>query len=346
MDYQAAVAELKTGKLYPVYLLWGEERSLRDDVLAKIKKQVMGGNGGEYGLIVLNGKNLSVERIVETADTAPFFSEKQLILIENWDRWRAGKQTDGDKQKPDEQKFIDYLTKIPPYSCLVFTSDEKIDRRKKLYQSLEKIGAVVEFAPLKGQVLERWIMQIVKDMGKKLGPGVLAFIIGEVGTSETVNLAMLRQELTKIALYTGARSEITKADAQAVLTRTPESSVFTLVDAVSQQQRDKALQLWEDLKVTGQEPLKLLNLLARQIRLTWQAKQLQAAGCAVDQLAGKIGVHPYVAQRVAAQGKKFSTHQLRHSLECLQEADWSVKSGRRDPETMMQLLIVSLCKKA
>lgn len=345
MDYQAAMAELKTGKLYPVYLLWGEERCLQEDLLTEIKKRVIGISGGEYGLTVLNGKDLSVERIIEAADTAPFFSERQLVLIENWHSLRSGKTGNGEKQKPDERIFADYITnRIPPFSCLVFTSNEKIDRRKKLYQTLESNGAVVELTSLKGRALECWMVQIVQDMGKKLEAGVLAFIISEVGTSETMDLLALRQELIKIALYSGVRPEITKADAQAVLTRSPESSVYLLVDAVSQRQIGKAMRLWEDLKITGQEPLRIFGLLARQIRLIWQAKQLRDAGCPAEQIAGKIGAHPFVVQKVSAQGKHFSDRQLGHLLECIQEADWAIKSGRRDPETTMQLLIVSLCK--
>lgn len=347
MDYQTAMTELKAGKLYSAYLLWGQEHSLREDILKNIEKRFIGTGGGEYGSTLLTGKDLSVEGIIEAADTAPFFSEKQVIIIDNWQRWRTVKQGDGAKQKPDEQKLIDYISsKIPPFSCLVFTSNEKVDRRKKLYQALEKFGAVVELTALKGQALERWLRQTVQVMGKKLGPGVLPLIISEAGSSETMDLGLLRQELTKIALYTGGREEITQTDVQAVLSRTPESSVFMLVNAVSQQQRAKALAVWDDLRVVGQEPLKLLHLLARQVRLIWQAKQWRDAGCAVDQIAGKIGVPPYVAQKVTAQGKNFSDRQLRHFLECIQEADWSVKSGRRDPETMMQLLIVNLCNKA
>lgn len=345
MDYQAAMAELKAGKLYPVYLLWGEQRCLQEEVLAEIKKRVIGTDGGEYGLTVLNGKDLSIKRIIETADTAPFFSERQLILIENWHSLRAGKPKNEDKQKPDERLFADYITnRMPAFSCLVFTSDEKIDRRKMLYRAVESLGAVVELTSLKGQALERWMAQIARDMGKKIGSGVLAFIIGEVGTSDSVDLTMLRQELIKIALYTGVRAEITKADAQAVLSRSPESSVYLLVDAVSRRQIGNAVQLWEDLKITGQEPLRLFSLLARQIRLIWQARQLQDDGCQMAQIAEKLSVHPYVVQKVMTQGKHLSDRQLAHLLESIQEADWAIKSGRRDPETTMRLLIVSLCK--
>ncbi|HWR55314.1 MAG TPA: DNA polymerase III subunit delta [Negativicutes bacterium] len=341
MDYQAAVAELKRGKLYPVYLIWGEERLQLEDLVAEIRKGVLGAETGEYGLTVLNGKDLTAERIIEAADTAPFFSEKQIILVENWPPWCAtGKIPGGD------QKLGEYLSsKIPSYTCLVFTSQGKADRRKKLYQTIEKAGAVIELAPLKGPALERWLTQFLHDWGKKPAPGVMNFIIGEAGTSETLDLALLQQEMTKIALYTGERPEITKADARAVLTRTPESSVFALVNAVSLRQRDKAQRLWADLKVGGEEPLKLLSLLARQIRLLWQTKQLLQEGCTGEQIAGKIGVPPYVARKIASQVDNFTGRQLRYLLECIQEADWSVKCGRRDQETMMQLLIIKMCQK-
>lgn len=344
MDYQTALAELKAGKKYPVYLLWGEETFLREDLLAKMKKQAAGSNEDECGITVLHGKNLSAESIIEAVDTVPFFSAKQLVIVENWHRWRADKQNGGEKPKPDEQRFIDYINdKIPAYSCLVFTCSEKVDKRKKLYRAVEAAGAVVELSPLKGRALERWMTQTIKEMGKEMEPDVLSFIISEAGTSAGADLSLLRQELTKIALYTGKRVSISKDDVQKIITRTPESSVFMLVDAVGQRQLDNALQLWEDLKVNGQEPLKLLNLLARQIRLIWQAKQLQDDGCRAEQIAEKIGAHPYVAQKAAAQGRNFTNRQLKNLLERIQEADWSVKSGRRDTETMMRLLIVSLC---
>lgn len=345
MDYLGALTELKSGRLRPVYLLWGEERSLREELLSLIKQQVLKAGATDFGVTVLGGKDLSADRIIETADTTPFFSENQLIIIDNWERLRSGKQTESgsEKNKSEEQRLIQYLTNVPAFSCLVFTCDEKVDRRKKLYLALEQQGLAVELAPLKGAALERWVAQQAGELGKRFESGVMAFIVNEVGTSEHVDLTMLKQELTKIALYVGNRKEITKQDAQKVLTRTPESSVFALVDAVGHRNAGKAMQLWDDLRIAGQEPLKMLNMIARQIRMIWQARQLLDAGYAIDQVAGKIGCHPYVAQRVAGQGKNFTSRQLRTALENLQEADWSVKSGTSDAETMMQLLIVKLC---
>jgi DNA polymerase III subunit delta len=345
MEYSAIINELKKGQLRSTYLFWGEERSLREEILTLLKQQLFGADGGDFGISILSGKEISPDRIIETADTAPFFSKRQLVLVDNWDGWRAGKQTGGNEEKTkfEDRRLIEYLARIPSFSCLVFTSDEKVDRRKKIYQAMEQCGAIVELAPLKGAALERWIAQQVKELGKDFAPDVLPFIISEVGTSDHVSLSMVEQELTKLVLYVGARREITRQDAQAVLTRTPESSVFTLIDAVGQRQTAKALQLWDDLRTSGQEPLKLLYLLARQIRLIWQAQQLLDTGYAMGQIAGKIGAHPYVAQRVVAQGKNFTHLQLRKALERIQAADWSVKSGCMDPETMMQTLIVDLC---
>lgn len=345
MDYQGALKELGSGRLRSVYLLWGEERSLREELMGLIKQLVFKAGMVEFGVTILAGKDISTDRIIEAADTTPFFSEQQLIIIDNWERLRAGKQGDGssDKNKQEEQRLIDYFAKLPSYSYLVFTCNEKVDRRKKLYTALEQQGMAVELAHLKGKALEQWISLRAAELGKRFAPGVINFILDEVGTSEQVDLSMLKQELTKIVLYAGNSKEVNKQDAQKVLTRTPESSVFALVDAVGQRNSAKAIQLWDDLKMAGQEPLKMLGLLARQLRLIWQARQLLDTGYAADQIAGKISIHPYVAKRVVGQGKNFTSRQLRHALENIQEADWSVKSGATDPETMLQLLIVKLC---
>jgi DNA polymerase-3 subunit delta len=92
----------------------------------------------------------------------------------------------------------------------------------------------------------------------------------------------------------------------------------------------------------GEAPLYLLAMLARQIRILIQVKDLQGRGLGKNEIAGELRLHPYVVEKGMAQAWNFSLSQLEAAHHNLVETDWAIKTGGLEDLVALDLLVVNL----
>jgi DNA polymerase-3 subunit delta len=83
-------------------------------------------------------------------------------------------------------------------------------------------------------------------------------------------------------------------------------------------------------------------MVARQYRLMLQAKDLRERGVPQAEIATRLRVHNFVAQRVLQQASAYSIAQLRDAYRLMVEADLNIKRGVYNDETAMELLLFEL----
>ena len=118
--------------------------------------------------------------------------------------------------------------------------------------------------------------------------------------------------------------------------------LFDLVDCVGRRQTDKALNLLHRLLDDGQAPLYLLSMLARQIRILLQIKDLQAQHISQQEIARRLSLHPYVVEKGHAQAQNFAMAQLESAHRRLVEADRQIKTGEAEDVLALDLLVTDL----
>lgn len=123
-----------------------------------------------------------------------------------------------------------------------------------------------------------------------------------------------------------------------------ESTVFTWLDRLGERQTPKALGILKTLLLQGEPPLRLLATLTNHIRMLWQMKFLIEEGQNASEIAKNLGVHPYRATKGLKQLKNFKVNELARFYDWLCRADFSLKSGKQEPEYLLELLVLRLCK--
>ena len=83
-------------------------------------------------LSTFSGKITDINNIIELAETLPFFSDYRCILIENSGLFSSANE------------FSEYIAKIPESTVIIFAEND-VDKRTKLYKTVNKTGCVVEF---------------------------------------------------------------------------------------------------------------------------------------------------------------------------------------------------------
>jgi len=346
MDYIALGKSLERKLISPVYLFYGEETYLREKYLQKFIS-LMPEDVRDFNLDIIDAREVEIGNIVNSASTLPFMSEKRTVIVRNAEFFKSRKKAGaedkgegkGEKVNPADELLLKYLEDPPVTSCLIFCSDS-VDKKRRTYKILEKNGQIVEFSPLKGQQLNEWIDRRARNLGKIIEPAGMAGLITAVGN----NLWQLNTELEKLSCYTRTE-KITAADVELMVSKTTEHSIFELVDAIAEKNNSKAIRMAREMVFLGEPVIKIIFMIARQVRLLLLAKTLLQEGNSEKSLAGLLQAHPYVAQKCAKQARNFSLQELKRDMQKILHADSAIKSGTQEPVLALELLIVSLCEK-
>jgi len=345
MKYAEAMAAIKKGDLKSVYLIAGEESYLAEKIEQALLDKLLP-EANKEGLQKISG-DIDLAELMNLIDSAPFFSDKNVILIRGTTLLKEKKNAapaEGKKAKTDkkEEALLSTLADMPPYSVLILVSHEKPDKRRKIYKTIEKYGMTVEAESLHAWNINEWLQAKLSEMGKQFDREAHAYLLEAIGVMQKISLGFLDQELSKLALYTDKRL-IGKEDLLQILSGLPEVSIFAMLDAISEKNTGKALQLLNEQLETGTYPLNIAALLIRHVRQLWQAKILEAKGYSGRQLASPLGLVPFVAEKVAKYSRSFKEPALKQALMDLAEMDYKLKSGQAEP-ALLERIIIELCR--
>jgi len=341
MDYSALVNSIERGVVAPVYLLYGEEDYLRTQILTKFKQALLPEGMADFNLDILDGREVTSAMVADLAGTLPFMADKRLVIVQDTPFFQSRRKKDQDDEEDTssgDALLLNYLNNPSASTCLVFVASEGVDKRKKLYKAVEKAGQVVELTPLKSGPLAHWIEDRAASYRVKITPEAIGILIAFVGS----NLYQMTNEIDKLVTYVGPGGEVTGKVVEELVGKTTESGVFQLVDAVGEKKFQEALQILKDMILYGEPPVKILIMIARQLRLILLAKHLIRQGYSEKQAAGHLQVHPFVAQKCIKQGRNFGEEELQKSLAELTQLDLDIKTGRQDAVLGLELFLVSL----
>lgn len=315
--------DIKNGSFKTSYLLYGEEAYLRNQYKNKLKNALVNPDD-TMNFSRFEGKSIDPAEIISLADTLPFFAERRLILIEDSGFF---------KNKCDE--LADYLPSLPETTCLLFAETE-VDKRNRLYKTVQKYGRVTEFQSQDERTLMRWILGTLKKENKKITEDTLRHFLERTG-SDMENIHM---ELEKLLSYTEGRDVITSEDVEEICTMQTTGQIFEMIRAIAEKKQRLALDLYYDLLALKEPPMRILFLIARQFNQLLLVKSLAAKGMDRSSIASKAQVAPFIAGRLMTQARSFTLEQLKNAVKDCVDAEEAVKTGRMTDILSVELLIV------
>lgn len=351
MKYGELMALLKKEGPRQVYLLSGEESyyidKARDRILAALFPE---GSEAMQDALQKLGADTDVDTLIGQIESAPFFADKNVILCPGGRFFKEKKGAEdekkparGGKKATPEERLIAVLSSMPPYSYVIFDLREKADKRRKLYKTVDKYGAVLESEAVRAWTIGDWLRDKLLEIGKELDREAYAYFTGAVGMMQQISLSYLDKEFDKLALYTTER-RLTRKNLLQVFSSIPEVSGFAMVDAVNAKDVKRALQLLQRQIDDGVYMPLILGLLVRQVRQLWQIKTLMAKGLRGRQLAGPLELNPFIAEKAFKASHGFTEAQLKKAFLDLAEADYRLKTGQGGPE-LLESVIIDLCRK-
>lgn len=310
------------------YLLFGEENYLKKYYEQRLKNTIVSNNMDIMNVSIFEGKSISIEAIINAADTLPFMSEKRLVLIKSSELFQTGRKEDTNKMK-------DYIIHIPNSTCIVFV-EENVEKQNKLYKEIQKEGHIVEFKSPKENELVIWLQKSLKKNNKDIEAKTAIYMLRNVGT----DMELLEGEIQKLIAYKNNENIITQTNIDTVCSKSLETKIFDMLDAVGNKNLETALNIYNNMLMLKETPTKILIMITRQFRLLIQVKYLLNEAYNSDAIAKRLNQKPFVVKGLSAQAKNFSQETLIQALEDCLETDISIKTGALSAEIAVELLII------
>jgi len=329
-----------------LHVLIGEDDFSIRQSLEAIKKGVGDPTTLAANTTILEGQ-VTLNQLRGTCETVPFLAEKRLVVVEGLlesfePRGKSGRKKSARlPDKPDDCKSIaSYVSQIPDFTELVLIGG-RISNNNPLLRELSAVASVKSFPLLKEVKLRQWIERRVTEAGGSISPKAVDLLVRFVGN----DLWIMANEIDKLTLFVGGRL-IEDGDVRAVVSYAQEANVFAMVDAILESRAGFAQELLQQLLKQGAAPAQLLVMLARQVRIILQIKEMRSRKKSRNEIQNKLGLtSDFVLRKAWEQADKYSLARLKEVYHKLLEADLSIKTGKYDGELTLNILIAELCQR-
>ncbi|HVM60747.1 MAG TPA: DNA polymerase III subunit delta [Verrucomicrobiae bacterium] len=368
-------------KTKSIYLVGGADEFSIKETAAKLADKLAPKQAGEFGLEIIDGSASNqdealkvLSRLREALETVGLFGGgNKLVWLKSTDLLADTQTTRAEAVKEALADLADLLKSGLGEGVTLLISAIGCDRRKTLYKTLEKIGEVRFFEALeegKGdsdEEIEAFIQSKLRADSKTMSAEAVQAFRELVAPS----LREIANELEKLFVYVGKRSDITKDDVRAICSASRQAVIWELTDSLGARRTSRAIRSLESLLDAGDQPIGILMMLVAQFRLMLLARDLMVRKLisARDGPGGNIefvkaferlpesatahfprtkdGALPnaWRLYRCALAAKNFSTRELIRAMDLLLDANRQLVSTQLDDRLVLEETIAKIAAK-
>jgi DNA polymerase-3 subunit delta len=240
-----------------------------------------------------------------------------------------------------EKRALDILLKANLHT-LVFV-DSEVKKTDSLFKLLLKHGKSEEFLKLKGNQLKNWIEREITKYGASFEFGAIDLLL----FSCEDDLERLSREIAKLVAFKrfSSTKTVTKEDVTSLVKMHSEPKIFSTIDAISEKDKKSATNLLARHLYKGESPFSLLSMFAWQFRILLSIKDMEERGVLRQEIAAKLKLKSFVAQKSFAATQRFSFEELKELYRKIFSLDLAFKTGKGNPDQLLYLFVAMACGK-
>lgn len=330
MNYEDILDLTKQDKIYPVYLFYGKENYLKEDILKKFRNRLIDSAYSEFNYNVFYGEKLSINEVINDLDTMPLMSKHKLVVIKEAEKIN----------KNDETKLINYFNRLSlksNFSTLIIIYKES-SPNKELITAIKRIGIAANFSITDKAKLSLWIKSKFGQSNKKITQEALFYLQSIVDS----DLGRLFNEIEKIDIYTKDKQIIEKEDVMITMGGSEAVNIFKVLDSVGDKDIINAIDGLVKLNQGNLHHLSIFAMIYRQIKLILQTKLLLAKGFNFKEVEKKLKLPYFVVEKMIKQSKKYTFKEIDKSYELLNIADLELKDSQKEPKIILEELVMNI----
>jgi DNA polymerase-3 subunit delta len=321
-------AEPLTGTL----VLYGDERYFRGEILRRECGGESSGDeadadGGELSRFA--GATAALKDVLAELRTVSMFGGRRIVVVEDADEFVSANRA-----------ALERLVVSPPRGALLILDVKSWPKNTKLFKLVDKHGLALECRELSGAALTKWLQSHAQEQHGKTLDREAAMLIPQLAGD---GLALLEQEIAKLAALVGDAPEITRDDVTRVVGGWRLETTWEMLDAVRDNHPAKALQALDKLLLAGEAPQKILGGVVYTFRKFADATERARQGGSLREALSAAGVFPQAIDAGEAYLRRIRFAKASRILALLIEADSDLKGGSRvDPRPLLERLFVRL----
>lgn len=328
-----SVSELKksiaAASFCSVYLFCGEEKYLARLYLERILAAVPDGGLPDFNRLIIEDAKTPLADISDFAETYPMMSDKKILVMRDTGILKSASE--------EVKKFwTELIANIPDYLIIVFAEAEA-DKRGAVYKAIGKAGKITEFEHLSPNDAVTWIERQALSAKKKITKDNAQYLV-EICTE---GLEALKNETDKLFSFCG--EEITRSDIDRLVSKSLNTRIFEMTDAVTEHNADKALKILADMKTVKESAYNILFTLFSTLEKMLYARLLAEEGESAAVIAQKLKVPPFVARKYMK--KSFGEDFLVENVCEAARLDLAIKNGETDDWTALEQYVLKMLKR-
>ena len=330
-------ADIKSGKFFSVYFLYGEESFLTQTYAKRIKNKALGDGQVDINLLEFNG-NPNLSMLSDHVEMLPFFAEYRVIMINDFNP---------EKVTEDEaERFTQLIKKVPDTTILVFYLTNckfslRSQKTKNLFDEIKQYACVCEFKQLNKMQVGELIRKKAAKQKRLISPTNAEYLAEITGCD--MNLASV--ESTKLCCYVNEGQEITREIIDRMVAKQLETNVYALVNTMISGNKSKVFSILDELFEQGADPIELLPALSAAYSEYYYAKTAKNIDITPQQVAADFGYSKAKATFAAKkynEAAKMEMDKLRRNMQIIFEADTKCKSATIDKRVLLEETILKL----
>jgi DNA polymerase-3 subunit delta len=307
-----------------VCAVYGDDAFLKSEVLAALRRLVLGGKDGEFGLSIFCGCEVQLRDVRDALSSQSLFGDGQrLVIIEDADSFVS-------EHRPELE---DYVAKSAKGVLVLEVKTWPASTR--LAKAVAASGLTIECGAPKERQIKSWVTQRAKAVHNVRLDAAAADALLEMVPPE---LGILVQEIAKLALVVGADRVIDVKLVQENVGGWRTRATWDMIDAAADGRAADALGQLDRLITSGEKPFGLLPQMASSLRRFPTAVQLIEAAernrqrlPPRDALA-QAGVIPFKLGDAERQLRQIGRQRAKQLTQWLLAADLAMKGYNSSDE--------------
>ena len=190
------VRDVRAGRVAPVYYLMGEEDYYINELGEFLTNTLLKPEERDFNLDIVYGADTTIAQVVELAQAYPMMADRRVVVVREAQALRS------------LDALEDYIKQPNPTTVLVFCHKHgKLDGRKGVFKSLQRVGVVYESKRVYDRQLPPFITRYLKRRGLGIDQQAVQMLASHVGA----DLCRLAGEMDKLVLAVAPGEQVVTA---------------------------------------------------------------------------------------------------------------------------------------
>lgn len=271
----------------------------------------------------------------------PFFAEQKVVIFDHLLDITTNKKSF--LKEKDLKAFEAYLENPLETTRLIIFAPGKLDSKRRLVKLLKRDALILEASPLKEAELRTYFQKYSHQLGLGFESGAFDQLL--LKSNDDFSQIMKNMAFLKAYKKSGT---VSLADIEQTIPKSLQDNIFDLTRLVLRGKIDAARDLIHDLRLSGEDDIKLIAIMLGQFRLYLQLAILAKEGKSEQQLVTSLSeilgrrVNPYQVKYAIKDSRTLSLKELAFVVKTLIETDYQIKTGVYEKQYLVDIALLKM----